>query len=181
MKKRKFSAVVIIAATLIISMLMFSSTAIAVPSSNLWYSETDLGAGWWQYDYTFVNTSDAGENLYSVFLDFTHESNAVGLALPSGWDGTTWMGANTTPYLDTFSIDTAYDIPSAGGVLNQFNFKVDYKAGDLAYTAYYTDGSVTTGTTVLAPEPISSVIGVISMPNLLKARAFKPKGVSLSR
>ena len=153
--KKKF----LISAVLIVSMFVFSSMALAAPSASInYYGETALGGGWWQYDYRVDNTSTAGESFYSMFLDFSAEAEEVGLALPSGWDGTVWMGANTTSYLDTYS--TPGNDLAAGGALSGYSFKVNYQAGSLPYTAYFDDGTGGTLTTsgVTAPEPISSIL-----------------------
>ena len=155
--KKKF----LITAVLIVSMLVFSSMALAAPSASINYNETALGGGWWQYDYTVANTSDAGEYFYSMFLDFSSESNEEGLGLPTGWDGTVWMGTNTTAYVDTYSTALGNDL-AAGSSLSGFNFKVNYQAGNVPYTAYFDDHagntSFTTGTTTVVPEPISSIL-----------------------
>ncbi len=155
--KKKF----LIPAVLILSMLVFSSMALATPSASILYNETALGGGWWQYDYTVNNTSDAGEYFYSMFLDFSSTSNEEGLALPSGWDGTVWMGTNTTAYVDTYSTAPGNDL-AAGSSLSGFSFKVDYQAGSLPYTAYFSDHAdpenTYTTTGVTAPEPISSIL-----------------------
>ena len=156
--KKKF---LIPAVVLIVSMLVFSSMALAAPNASILYNETDLGGGWWQYDYTVNNTSDAGEYFYSMFLDFSSTVSEEGLALPSGWDGTVWMGTNTTASVDTYSTDLGNDL-AAGSSLSGFNFKVNYQAGNVPYTAYFDDHAgntyTTTGTTTVVPEPISSIL-----------------------
>ncbi|MBI4710604.1 MAG: hypothetical protein HY759_05840 [Nitrospirae bacterium] len=143
-------------------MFLFSSVgAYAVSSADIIYLETDLGAGLWQYDYTFYNTSTAGEYLYSVFLDFDHMAGVTRAPLPTNWAGIVWEGINTTPTLDTFSLSNASDI-AANGNLGGFSFTVDYQAGSIPYTAYFSDHDrvfdMTTGTTAVAPEPISSIL-----------------------
>ncbi len=153
--KKKF----LIPAVLILSMLVFSSMALATPNASILYNETALGGGWWQYDYQVANTSDAGEYFYSMFLDFSSTANEEGLGLPTGWDGTVWMGTNTTAYVDTYSTASGNDL-AAGSSLSGFSFKVDYQAGNVPYTAYFDDhaGNTYTTTGVTAPEPISSLL-----------------------
>lgn len=154
-------------AVLAVSMFLFSSVgAFATSSADILYLETDLGNGMWQYDYTFGNTSTAGEYLYSVFLDLDHTAGVTGSPLPADWAGIVWEGSNNTPTLDTFSLSPASDI-AAGSSLGGFSFTVDYQAGNIPYTAYFTnhensfgmESGTTSGTQVpVAPEPISSIL-----------------------
>jgi hypothetical protein len=148
------------AVLLMLAVVVSSGVVFAAPSASMLYTETNVGGGWWQYDYMFANSSTAEEYLYSVFFDFAQESDAVGLALPSGWDGTVWMGANTTTYLDTFA--TSGNDLAAGNNLSGFSFKVNYQAGSTPYTAYFDDHSggfsSTSGTTALVPEPVSTIL-----------------------
>ncbi|MBI5195186.1 MAG: hypothetical protein HZA10_02570 [Nitrospirae bacterium] len=153
---------VLLTAVFAVSMFLFSSVgAFAVSSADILYLETNLGNGLWQYNYTFYNTSTAGEYLYSVFLDFDHTAGVIGSPLPTDWAGIIWEGTNTTPTLDTFSLSNASDI-AASSSLGGFSFTVDYPAGDIPYTAYFSDHrrsfDTTTGMTAVAPEPISSIL-----------------------
>jgi len=173
MGKRRFLMVVLLMLVVVFS----SAAAFAAPSVIINYSETNLGGSWWQYDYTLTNTSSAREYLYSVFFDFAQESDVVGLALPSGWDGTVWMGANTTDYLDTYSTDSAFDITAYSG-LSEFNFKVNYQAGDIPYTAYFDDhkgGYSSASGITAAPEPISSILFLTGGATLAVRRYIKKK------
>ncbi len=156
--KKKLLASVIFA----VSLMMISSIVFADPSASILYLETDLGSGLWQYDYTFNNTSTAGEYLYKVYLDFGQELTATGSPLPSGWYGTVWEGENqNATSLDAMTIDPNYDI-AANDYLGGFNFTVNYQLGNISYTAEFDDhaGNLSTasGTTALAPEPISSIL-----------------------
>ena len=156
MGKRRF-----LMAVLLMLVVVFSSGVVfAAPSASMLYTETNVGGGWWQYDYMFANSSTAEEYLYSVIFDIASESDAVGLALPLGWDGTVWMGANTTTFLVTFA--TSGNDIAANTNLSGFSFKVNYQAGSTAYTAYFDDHAggfdSLSGTTALVPEPISSFL-----------------------
>jgi hypothetical protein len=158
MKQKQFSPLVLIAAGL----FLFSSAASASPNANILYNETTLENGGWQYDYTFYNTSTSGEHLYSLWFDFSQTANVTGLPLPTGWSSTGWGGVNKL-YLDTFSKNSIYDI-SAGSSQSGFSFTINYRAGNLPYTAYFDDHTgntyVTSGVTSIAPEPISSILFV---------------------
>jgi len=154
LKMKKLLAAAILAA----SLLMLSSMAFASAGASILYQETDLGTGLWQYDYTFNNTSDAGESLYSVYLYFTQQASVTGSPLPTGWDGTVWAGTNTTDVIDTFSTDPGYDI-LANSSLNGFSFTIDHQAGNIAYDAYFSGDNVVSGTTApIVPEPVSSIL-----------------------
>ena len=141
--------------------LLIASITFASPHASIIYQETEIGNGLWRYDYTFTNASDANEYLYSVWLDFDRSATITGLPLPTGWDGTMWAGVNTTAYLDTSSTGFSYDIP-AGNSKSGFGFTINYKAGNIPFTAYFDDhaGNISplTGATALAPEPVSSLL-----------------------
>lgn len=120
------------------NLLLNSSAVLASVGANIIYQETDSGDGTYRYDYVFYNTSTAGESLYAVYLYFDQEATITGLPLPDGWDGIIWEGTNMTDWLETFSMDSAYDI-SAGSSLNGFSFLIDYLAGSIPFTAYFED------------------------------------------
>ncbi len=156
---KKLLAVCII----LVSTFIFSSIAFAAANANIVGTETDLGGDWWQYDYTFYNTSDSGIYLNSVSLNLTTTSDVYGYPLPTGWSYTQWAGWNYgIDYLDAFTTDSIYDI-GAESSLSGFNFKVNTRLGPIAFDAYFDDHAGTpyyvSGTTVV-PEPISSILFV---------------------
>ncbi len=143
--------------TLIMSTFLASSLAYGAAGLNILYQETDMGNGWWQYDYIFENTSTSNEYLYEVYLDFG-ESDIYGLPLTTGWDYTVWEGWNyNANYLNTFSTGPENDI-SPGSSLGGFIFKVNSHLGSISFDAYFDDWSYIRGTTAVAPEPLSSVL-----------------------
>jgi hypothetical protein len=156
MKQRNLLMAIIASSILAISSITFAS-----PGASILYQESDLGNGLWSYDYTFNNISDNNEYLYSVWLDFSRSVTVTGLALPIGWSGTVWNGTNTTVYLETSSTALSYDIAS-GNSKSGFGFTINYQAGNNPYTAYFDDHagntSFTSGTTALAPEPLSFIL-----------------------
>lgn len=159
---KRIIAVAVIAVGIL---FLINSMALASAGNNVLYNETDLGNGLWQYDYTINNTSTTGEYLYNVWFDFSQTATVTGLPLPEGWMGATvWEGTNSTTYLDPISIDPSYDL-AAGNSLSGVSFIIDYKAGNLPFTTYFDDhaGNISeiTGTTAVAPEPISSILFVI--------------------
>ncbi len=141
----------------LVSMLSITTPTFASGGATLLYEETDLGGGIWQYDYTFYNTSSAGESLYNVYFYFPMLVTITGSPLPAGWDGTVWTGTNVTDWLDTFSYEPVYDI-AAGTYRSGFSFMINYRAGNINYDAYYGDFSVVSGTTAIIPEPISYIL-----------------------
>ncbi len=148
---------ILITITLVLFIFCTSFTASAASGTNILYKESDLGEGWWQYDYVIENTSTNGEYLYEVYLDF-EEADVYGFQLQSGWDYSVWEGWNyQATYLNTYSIGPAYDI-SSGSSLAGFNFKVNSRLGDISYTAYFDDWSYIAGTTAIVPEPISTTL-----------------------
>jgi len=157
MKQRNLLMAIIV--SLILSI---SSIALASPGASILYQESALENGQWRYDYTFNNTSDNNEYLYSVWLDFDRTVTVTGLALPSGWSGSVWNGTNTTIYLEASSTAFSYDI-AAGNSLNGFSFMINYQEGNIPYSAYFDDhaGNISTisGTTAsIVPEPVSSIL-----------------------
>jgi len=153
---RKFLLVLIV---ITLSILFISSIAFAAPSADILYYETDLGSGWWQYDYIFYNTSTTGEALYSVYL-YPNWSTVDLVSIPEGWDSTLWgFTPIETDFIDTYSTDSSYDI-GAGSSLSGFSFKINYRAGDISYDAFFSGDNVVSGTTALVPEPISSMLFV---------------------
>lgn len=168
MKLKKF----LITSIVVIGLFASSVMTLAAPRADIKYVETYLGEGLWQYNYTFTSTGDKA--LYSVWFDFSQFANVTGETLPTGWNGTVWEGTNYTKYLDTFSTDLIYDIP-AGGSLSGFNFTINYQAGNIPYTAYFSDRSVISGTTAIGPEPISSVLFIAGGATLAARRFFRRK------
>jgi len=139
------------------------------------YTETDLGGGTWQYDYTFYNSSDATESLYSVFFYFAQSTTFNWVNIPSGWDSTLsgFTPINTT-LADTYSTGLAYDI-GAGNSLGLFSFTVDNQIGDISYDAYLSGDNVVSGTTTLVPEPISLTLFVMGAGVLAGRRYLRKK------
>lgn len=151
-KKLLFLALITMAPFLVFS------TAGAIPSADLVYVETDIGGGWYQYDYTAYNTSDAGESLFDIGFWFDEAATFVWLNLPTGWDegGPFMLG-----FEETWSTGILYDI-AAGDSLSGYSFQIDYLAGDMEFDAFFDDGmggllyytGVTReGDTPVIPEP----------------------------
>lgn len=172
--KLKYSFIFVI----MTSIFLLCSISYASSSANILYAETDLG-GSWRYDYSFYNTSDAGESLNSVWFDFAQIATVEWLAIPSGWDSTFWgFPPIPTDYLDTNSTDTSYDI-IAGNSLSGFSFTIDYHAGNIPFTAYFNGDNVISGTTStsVVPEPASAALFIIGATTLGLRRYFKCKPV----
>ncbi len=146
---------------------LWVGNASAIPSAQAFFSESSLGGGLWQYNYTFLNTSDpaadAGSTLYDMFLQFDSSHQVTVVSLPSGWDNISGLG-----FVDAFSLNpgaplTGTDI-APGASLSGFVFQFNYQAGPLAFTATLVNPLdeanpfVYDGTSSPAPVPIPSVL-----------------------
>jgi len=124
--------------------------------------ETNIGSGWWQYDYTISNTSDTGESLYMFLLDFEQTVTVEGSTLPTAWFGVVWEGTNDTTFVDAMSFNPATYV-SAGDSLAGFSFRADTQLGNLSYHAEFIntssiDGITSNSASPVAPEPVSTVL-----------------------
>lgn len=160
MREKKF----LIGIILILSLFFVFSKIEAEPRADILYQETDLGNGWWQYDYVFSNTSTAGEYLYSLYL-YPDLATVDWLNIPLGWDSSFWgFTPIETDFLDTYSTASNYDI-APGDSLSGFSFKINYRAGNIPYEAFFDDHqggfSSSSGTTYLVPEPTGSLLLII--------------------
>ncbi len=151
------------ATIVIMALFIIPSITNATPSADIVYNETNLGGGQWQYEYIFYNNSTEGESLYSVWLDFSQTATLTGSILMTGWNGNPWGGTHITDSINTFSTSPVYDI-AAGYSFGGFDFKIDYRAGDVPFTAYFDNGSGISSVidnTAAVPEPVSSTLFAI--------------------
>jgi hypothetical protein len=139
-----------------------SGVSWAIPSADFLYTETNLGGGMWQYDYTLFNISDqvadAGFDLYDVFFTFNTSAAFAVASVPTGWD---WLdGAG---FADMYSLNpgappAGTDI-APGSSLSDFRFLFDYQAGVLPFDVTFANPvdpdnpAVFNGTSVPIPEP----------------------------
>ena len=105
--------------------IMLTAEARATTGADIYYEESSEG-GLWTYNYTFENTSNAGESLYKVFLDFGEPLTATGSDLPNNWVGI-WEGTYTTYFLGAMSVNRGTYI-DAKSSLDEFSFTVDRKS-----------------------------------------------------
>lgn len=118
--------------------LIFPANLMATPMTELRYVETDLGGGFWKYDYKFYNSSDpiadAGTDMYDAMIYFDSLSTFTLLSIPAGWDIIDGAGFaelfSLSPGASPFGTDIA-----PGELLGGFSFMFDYRAGNLAFDA----------------------------------------------
>lgn len=124
----------------VLLLVVGSGIALAIPSAEFQYLETNLGGGMWQYDYTLFNTSDpvadAGFDLYDLFFTFNPAATFTVAAIPAGWD---WIGGSGIA--DMYSLNPGEppigtDI-APGSSLSDFRFLFDYQAGSLPFDATF--------------------------------------------
>jgi hypothetical protein len=148
----------------VLILVLISASASAAPIADITFSETSLGGGQWQYDYTLSNLSDpildAGFDLYEFDFNFSPTAAFTVLSLPFGWDKIDGPG-----FVQFFSQNPGEpplgtDVAPAGS-LSGFSIVFDYQPGNLAFASYLADPTdpaipvVYQGTTTASavPEP----------------------------
>jgi hypothetical protein len=145
-----------------------SRIALAIPSAQFNYLETNLGEGIWQYDYTLFNTSDPtlddGFDLYDIFFKFNSSGTFSVASVPIGWDSNnTGIG-----FIDIFSQapgtpPSGTDI-APGTVLTGFSFLFNYQAGNLPFDVTFVNPNdpdwpaVYSGISAPVPEPSTMLL-----------------------
>ncbi|OGW14282.1 MAG: hypothetical protein A2035_06280 [Nitrospirae bacterium GWA2_42_11] len=133
--------------SLILVLLITPVYVMAIPSAEFLYTETDLGGGWWQYDYTLYNTTSLADGSYNIFdvgLYFDDFYDFEGISLPSGWDGTPapWTDLSNTDFINAYSLNLG--VPPFGtdiqpdSSLSGFSFKIMHQAGDITFDVLLT-------------------------------------------
>jgi len=133
--------------SLILLLLITPVYVMAIPSAEFLYTETDLGGGWWQYDYTLYNTTSLADGSYNIFdvgLYFDDFYDFEGISLPSGWDGTPapWTDLSNTDFINAYSLNLG--VPPFGtdiqpdSSLSGFSFKIMHQAGDITFDVLLT-------------------------------------------
>lgn len=156
----------LIASIIFVALFLLTSMANASPGASFIYQESNTG-GLWRYDYTFHNTSNAGENLYKVYFDLGIPTTYTGLSTPTGWF--VWQGQYVNTYVNAMSTNTSYDVAAGSNPVSGFSFTVDHQIGNISYWAEFRNSSgysAASGTTSafvapVVPEPISWVLFLI--------------------
>lgn len=118
---------------------MTGGTAQAVPSSNVTYTETASGGGWWQYDAVFHNTgdpvADTGYDLYDVLISFDPLATFNWLSYAGGWDGQDGFGFAEAYSLNIGAPPAGTDI-APGESLGGFSFEIDTPLASLPFCSF---------------------------------------------
>ncbi len=143
--KKISNSVLAVAVLAILMMAPAAQAAVAItqPSANVLYSQTDLGGGLWQYDFSVENTSSAGDShpyLWKVSLDFEEYAYVSLLNGPAAWSVGTFTGSlpDTTDYVEMYSDAPGFDV-LPGAVLAGLSFTADYPLGEIIYEAWFSD------------------------------------------
>ncbi|MDD5434455.1 MAG: PEP-CTERM sorting domain-containing protein [Nitrospira sp.] len=157
---------------------VFATTC--VPSSDFSYSETSLGGGYWQFDYTLSNTTDVtnplldctGYDIFQVELTFPSDLIFTHIGLPTDWQGAglsdEWIAqadlidpslAHATAWsIAPGAIPVGADIPP-GLSLSTYSFKINTSSGNFDYEVLFNDPNDVNNPIVLAgvTAPLTAV------------------------
>jgi hypothetical protein len=164
--------------------LSYTGAAQAIPSADFRYTETSLGSGVWHYDYTLYNSSDpitdAGFDIYDVFLSLDPARILTASALPAGWDSFGGTGG----FFEAFSLAPPVGADIAPGAsLSDFSFDMDYRAGKLPFEVLFVNpgdlgnpmslSGTTSPETTPVPEPSTIILLGLGMGVILLNRRNK--------
>ncbi|MDM7995542.1 MAG: PEP-CTERM sorting domain-containing protein [Acidobacteriota bacterium] len=141
----------------------------AAPIADLSYVETDLGGGFWKYEYTLTNladpTEDAGYDLYDLFLIFDKSATVEVVELPLGWEFQKGFGFidiySGIPGIAPYGCDIA-----PGESLSGFVLQFDYMVGELPFEVMFTNPAS-------VPEPSTSVLVLGGLAGLAFFRKYR--------
>jgi hypothetical protein len=161
----------VLAAILVVMLVhLTGGGALAVPSASFNYLETALGGGSWRYDYTLTNLGtpgpDSGYSIYDIILFLDPVATASVLTVPAGWDY--FVGAG---FVQSFSLNPGEpplgtDVPP-GAALPGYSFVFDYRAGNVAFDATFSNPldpqnpvviSGVTAPSTAVPEPSTYIL-----------------------
>ena len=130
-------------ALLAILLVAPAAHATAALLADIRYTETVLGEGLWQYDFTVENMSsmdDSHPYLWKVDLEFENHAYVILLNNPTNWSAGTFDGylPDTTDYVTMYSDASAFDV-FPGGLLTGLSFTADYQLGVIDYVAWFSD------------------------------------------
>jgi hypothetical protein len=163
----------------IAGMFILPAIVLSAPNASMSYLESDLGSGFWHYDYTFENTSTGNEYLYGVMLDLGSYFAINNTTLPDEWKGA-WGNTSPIDFAEAHTFNTALHI-APGASQDGFGFTINSRIESIPFTAYFTDHqggrntfNGTTSNIPVAPEPLSSILFVIGGVTLA-ARSYARK------
>lgn len=141
---------------------------VALPA-DIRYTETDLGGGLWQYDFTVENMSsmdDSHPYLWKVDLDFENSAYVTLLNNPASWSVGTFTGylPDTTDYVEMYSDASAFDV-LPGSLLTGLSFTADFRLGVIDYVAWFSDhGAIEDWTSIegtASPVPVPAAVWLL--------------------
>lgn len=139
---------------LVVAVLLLSLAA-AASATDPWvnYTETDLGAGTWLYQFTIVNPVSSSTSVFDLLLETTSGViNSSPIGTGTGWQFNYLSFDNDQ--IHWFSPGISTDL-NAGTSLGGFSFQTDTQyTGNFTYTLGGTSQDFT-GNASVVPEPAS--------------------------
>lgn len=174
--------------------VLLSNPVWAIPMAEIQYLETDLGDGFFQYDYFITNTTDPstdpGLDIFEVFFTFESAVEITIVSLPTDWDSNPLIDSpELIDFADVFSISFGASPVGAdigpGMTLGGFNFVFNPQVGNTEFIASFWDsinaefGGEFSGTTAPVPEPATILLlasGITGL-GIFGRKRFKKKKI----
>ena len=145
--------------SVLLFLLIVSTVLHAEPMASAIYSETDLGSGFWGYDFTLWNDSDPVSDYADIYDFFLHIDPASNLSAVTSTD---WDVFYASDFIDWISpipgaMPAGTDI-APGEFLSGFSFTSDTRLPSFAFETYLMNPSgdvfIYGGLASLAANPV---------------------------